>query len=277
MASSPSAADCALYDVSDHVATLTLNRPDKLNALSAELMERIVQAIERAKRDDGVRVLLLTGAGRAFCSGADIGPTNAAAAPNGVPPADEMTAVASKARLQGGLQRIPLALEDFGKPIIAAVNGIAAGAGLDLALMADIRVAGESARMAESYARLGLVPGGGGAWFLPRVVGTARALQMLWTAEFVSAAEALQAGLVNSVFPDGDLMAQAHELARKIAAMPPLSISYIKRAVYQGLHTDLKTGLELISSFVAIVRSSRDQAEARAAFRDKRPGIYEGR
>jgi 2-(1,2-epoxy-1,2-dihydrophenyl)acetyl-CoA isomerase len=147
---------------------------------------------------------------------------------------------------------------------------------MDLALACDIRVASESARFAETYAKIGLLPGGGGAWFLPRIVGQARALELLWTAEFLDAAQALELGLVNHVYPDADLMEETRKLAARIAAMPPLSIRLIKRVVAQGLNTDMMTSFDLISSHIAIARAGVDHPEAIAAFREKRDGTFTG-
>jgi enoyl-CoA hydratase/carnithine racemase len=257
-----------LYAVSDGVATLTLNRPEKLNAFDDVLLTQCLEALQNAKADDAVRAVIITGAGKGFCSGADVG---------GMNPEVEVTPLSVKTRIQNGLQRLPLALADFDKPVIAAVNGVAAGAGMDLALMCDLRFAGASARFIESYVKLGLIPGMGGAYFLPRVVGTAKALELLWSAEPTSAEDAHKIGLVNRVYADDELQQRTHEFAVKLAKSPPLSIRLIKRAVYQGQHSDLKTGLELIAAYLPIVRTSRDQAEAIAAFRDKREGHYEGR
>ena len=147
---------------------------------------------------------------------------------------------------------------------------------MDLALACDIRVAAKSARFAETYAKIGLLPGGGGAWFLPRIVGPARALELLWTSDFLDADQALSIGLVNHVFPDDGLMEGTMALARRIASMPPLSVRLIKRAVHQGMSVDMTTAFDLISSHIAIARAGHDHAEAIAAFKEKRTGDYEG-
>jgi len=257
-----------LYDVSDRIATITLNRPEKLNAFTDEMLALWATALESARDDDQVRVIVLAASGRGFCSGADFSRKD---------PSIEVTPVSVKARAENGLQRIPLLLSEIDKPVIAAVNGVAAGAGLDLALMCDIRFAAESATFAEVYTKLGLLPGGGGAYFLPRLVGVAKALEMFWACEFVDAREALNIGLVNRVHPDAELMSATYEFARKVAEAPPLSVRLIKRAVYSGLTTDLRTSLDLVSSHLSIARTSRDNAEALTAFREKRKGNYEGR
>lgn len=257
-----------LYAVADGIATLTLNQPDKLNALTDVMVDDFVTAIANAQRDAAVRVIVVTGAGRGFCSGADTGRMGDAQAitPSGV-----------RNRLQQGLQRIPLALAECDKPVIAALNGAAAGAGLDIALACDVRFAVAGAKLAETYAKLGLVPGAGGAYFLPRLVGTAKALELLWTAEFILAEDAVAIGLINQVFADqAALQAGTLAFARKIAAAPPLSVRLIKRAVYNGLSMNVQQGLDLISAYLGIARTSADHAEAMAAMREKRPGNFTG-
>lgn len=258
-----------LYQVADGIATITLNQPDKLNALTDAMVDDFVASVLAAKVDDAVRVLVITGAGKGFCSGADTGRMGGdnVATPSGV-----------RQRLQNGLQRIPLTLAEFDKPAIAAINGAAAGAGLDIALACDIRFALASAKLTESYAKLGLVPGAGGAWFLPRIVGTAKALELLWTADFITGADAVDIGLVNRAFPDqAELMACTMAFAARIAKAPPLSVRLIKRAVYNGLSMNVQAGLDLVSSYLAIARTSEDHTEAIAAFREKRDGQYRGK
>jgi len=257
-----------LYEVTSGVAVLTLNRPEKLNAFNAEMLDRWVECLDLADRDDAVRVIVVTGNGKGFCSGGDVDNMGSATA---------QTPLDVKQRLRDGVQRIPLRLANIDKPVIAALNGTATGAGLDLALMCDLRFAAESARFAETYSRMALVPGAGGAYFLPRLVGTAKALELLWSAEFVDAAEALRIGLVNRVFADADLMPRTLEFAVRLALAPPLSIRLMKRAVYQSATLDLATSLDLISSHMTVVRGSRDHDEAVAAFREKRTPIFEGR
>jgi enoyl-CoA hydratase/carnithine racemase len=163
------------------------------------------------------------------------------------------------------------------KPVIAAINGVAAGAGLDLALMCDIRYAAASARMGETYAKVGLVPGAGGAYFLPRLVGTAKALELFWSGDLIDAETALALGMVNAVFSDEELMANTRAFAVKVAKAPPLAIQLIKRAVYQSLATDLATSLDLVSSHQTLVRNSADHAEAIAAMKEQREGVFYGR
>jgi enoyl-CoA hydratase/carnithine racemase len=259
--------DDLLFDVDDGIATLTLNRPDKLNAFTGEMLHGLVAALDDCEQRDDVAAVILTGAGRGFCSGGDI-----SAMGEGADSRPHVT----KSRIWNEIQAFPKRAARFEKPLIAAVNGAAVGGGMDLALACDIRLAGESARFAETYAKIGLAPGGGGAYFLPRIVGTARALELLWTAEFIGAEEALGIGLVNHVHPDATLLEEATGLARRIASMPPLSIRLIKRAVYQSANSDMATAFDLISSHIAVARAGHDHAEAIQAFQEKRDGNYKG-
>lgn len=254
-------------DVAGGVGVITLNRPDKLNAFTSEMLAGLIAALDDFEARDDVGVAILTGAGRAFCSGGDIG---------GMGAGSERRPHETKERIWREIQAFPKRLARFEKPILAAVNGAAVGGGMDLALACDIRIAGESAKFAETYAKIGLLPGGGGAYFLPRLVGRARALELLWTADFVDAAKALEIGLVNHVYPDDRLLDETKALARRIAAMPPLSIRLIKRTVDQSLRSDMDTAFDLVSSHIAIARAGDDHVEAIAAFREKRPGKYKG-
>jgi len=251
------------FDIHDRIATITLNRPERMNAFTFEMIDAWAAALVECRRNDDVRVVIVTGAGKAFCSGGDI---NAMGDRFGSPPDKR------KNELWGRIQRIPLAYEDLDKPVIVAVNGVATGAGMDLALQGDIRYAAESARFAETYVKVGLVPGAGGAHFLPRLVGVSKALELFWTADFVGAEEALRIGLVNKVVPDGELMSQVQALAERIAAAPQLSIRLIKRAIYQGMRNDLRTNLDLISSHYAVVTASEDHREAVEAFKTRKKG-----
>ena len=260
--------DMMLYSVADQIATLTLNRPEKLNAFTNDMLGCWVTCLEQAAADKDVRVIIVTGAGRGFCSGGDV---------ETMGNDETTTALGIKERLRNGPQRIPTLLARIDKPVIAAVNGVATGAGLDMALMCDMRFAAAGARMGETYAKVGLVPGAGGAYFLPRLVGIGKALEMFWGAELLTADEALKIGMVNRVYPDAELMQKTREFAMRVAKAPPLSIQLIKRAVYQCAATDLTTSLDLISSHMTVARGSRDHNEAIAALRERRQGVFEGR
>ena len=256
-ADSRDAGDDLLFAVSDGVATITLNRPERKNAFTFPMIEAWTAALQRCRTDEAVRVVVVTGAGTAFCSGGDIVEMGERL---------DQPPQRRKAELHERIQRIPLTLEDLDKPVIAALNGVATGAGLDLALMCDLRYAAASARFAETYVRVGLVPGAGGAHFLPRLVGTAKALELFFTGDFIDAQEALRIGLVNGVHADAALMPEVERLARRIAKAPPLTLSLIKRAVYQGMRNDLRTNLDLISSHYAVVTATPEHRAAVSAF-----------
>src|SRR5688572_8016648 len=185
------------FTIDEGIARIVLDRPERMNAFTFEMIDAWVDALQRCRTDDAVKVVLVTGAGEAFCSGGDI-----------VEMGERLdhTPEQRKSELFQRIERIPLALEDLDKPVIAAVNGAATGAGMDMALMCDIRYAAQSARFAETYVRVGLVPGAGGAHFLPRLVGVSKALELFFTGDFIDAQEALRIGLVNRVFPDTALM-----------------------------------------------------------------------
>ncbi|MDP4021477.1 enoyl-CoA hydratase-related protein [Methylobacterium sp. NEAU 140] len=249
--------DDLLFSVSEGVATITLNRPERKNAFTFPMIDAWNAALQRCRTDDAVRVVVVTGAGSAFCSGGDIVEMGERL---------EQPPQQRKAELFNRIQRIPLTLEDLDKPVIAALNGVATGAGLDLALMCDLRYAARSARFAETYVRVGLVPGAGGAHFLPRLVGVSKALELFFTGDFVDAEEALRIGLVNSVHDDAALMPEVDRLARRIARAPALTLSLIKRAVQQGMRADLRTNLDLISSHYAVVTATPEHRAAVESF-----------
>ena len=251
------------FSVDDGIGRIVLNRPERMNAFTFEMIDAWRAAIEECRRDDAVKVVIVTGAGAAFCSGGDI-----------VEMGDrlEQTPEQRKAELFDRIERIPLALEDLDKPVIAAVNGVATGAGMDMALMCDIRYAAESARFAETYVNVGLVPGAGGAHYLPRLVGVSKALELFWTGDFIDAEEAMRIGIVNKVFADAEFMTHVEKIARKIAKAPPLTLRMVKRAIYQGMRNDLRTNLDLISSHYAVITATDRHKEAVRSFIAKRGG-----
>lgn len=260
--------DLLQFNIDEGVATIRLNRPDKLNAFTDAMLEDWVAKLEQCRLDPDVRVIVVTGVGRAFTTGGDVGGFDASA---------QQTAAGIRSRLTEGIQRLARALTEIDKPVIAALNGFATGGGLDLALACDIRFAAETARFAETYARMGLVPGGGGAWLLPRLVGTAKALEMFWGCDWVEAAEAERIGLVNKVYPDAELMDRTYAFARRLAAGAPLSVQTIKRLVRAGSEQTFPAALDYVASSMPLVRTSEDHQEALAAFRDKRPPTFKGR
>lgn len=259
------------YAVEDGIGTIRLNRPERKNALTFEMVDALYEVLVGARTDDEVRGLMLCGAGGTFCSGLDLSllPTEQGRL-SGAP-------LEFKQMLTDRIQRIALAVEDLDKPLVAAIAGSAVGAGLDFALMCDMRIAAASAKLAESYVRVGLVPGAGGCYFLPRLVGRAKALELLLTGDFVGAAEAEKIGLVNRVVPDEEVESSALELIRGIAARPPVTVAMIKRATYQSEKSDLRTALDLISSHMAVVTSTEDSREAMAALAERREPRFRGR
>jgi 2-(1,2-epoxy-1,2-dihydrophenyl)acetyl-CoA isomerase len=256
-----------LYEVRERIATITLNRPEKLNAFTGPMIDAWARALAEAQADDGVHVVVVTGAGRAFCTGGDVARMGEG----------EPTALEHKNQLWEHVHRVPKTLESMDKPVIAMVNGLAVGAGMGMCLMCDLRVASEDARFSTGYVRVGLVPGDGDTYFLPRLVGPAKALELLWTADVIDAHEALRLGIVNRVVPPQALQEVTYGLARQIAEGPQVAIRMIKRLVYQSLRLDLRTHLDLVSSHMAIVRQTADHREGVAAFREKRPPRFQGR
>jgi len=257
--------DELLYAVEGGVATLTLNRPEKKNAFTAAMIDDWSTCLLEAQQDAQVHAIVVTGAGDAFCAGADL---NVLGRP---------TALDHKRFLWEQVHRVPLALERIDKPVIAMIPGVAAGAGLDMALMCDLRFASDRARLGETYVKVGLVPGDGGAYYLPRLVGLDRALELLWTGDFVDASEALRMGMVTRVFAHDELKAKTYAFAQRIVDGPPLAIRMTKRAAYQSQRTDLATALDLISSHVALALQSQDHQEGLRAFRDGDKPKFVGR
>ncbi len=256
-----------LYEVQNLVALITLNRPEAKNAFSPEMIRLYREYLETAKADDDVRVIVVTGNGDTFCSGGDIRDMAEG----------RLKSWDMKRFLWEGVHRIIFTLEDLDKPVIAAINGAAMGAGLDMALMCDLRVASERSKLAESYISLGLVPGDGGAYFLPRLVGLSKALELLFTGDVMTAQEALSLGIVNRVVPHEHLIKETMQLAGKIAQKPPIALRMMKRAVYQAQTSTLPSHLDYISSQVALLSETEDHAEAALAFLEKRKPIFRGR
>src|SRR6202000_1530156 len=248
------------------VVTVRMNRPETRNALTDPgQMEEFADLCSDLRRDASVKVMILTGVGKAFCAGGNIKDMRDRAGMFAGSP------YTLRNNYRDGIQRIPLALYELEIPIIAAVNGAAIGAGLDLACMCDIRLAAESAAFAESFVRLGIVPGDGGAWLLPRAIGLPRASLMAYTGDAIDAAKALDWGLVVQVTPDAELLGEAQALARRIAANPGHALRLTKRLLREGQHVRLDTLLELSAGFQALAHHTEEHPEAVRAFLDKRP------
>jgi len=251
--------DAVLYEQDGHVVTLTLNRPEKRNPISeSDVVDGLTAALARIQADASVRAVILTGAGSAFSSGGDLVAMEAAL------PERARNPSATIAYYLDGIQRIPLAFEALDVPVIAAVNGPAIGAGTDLACMCDLRVAAEEARFAESFVKIGIVPGDGGAWLLPRIVGWSKACEMALTGDILSAREALACGLVSQVVPAAELMPAARALADRIAANPPLAVRATKRLLREGRFAKLDTLLQLSATAQAIAHTTEEHREALA-------------
>lgn len=257
-----------LLDIRDQVATITLNRPEKMNALAGTMRGDLLQAIESVAADLEVRVLVITGAGKAFCAGGDI--DYMAELKRQDAPFQKIGALMDCGR------RVVTALQNLGRPVIAAVNGPAAGAGLNLALACDLRIASDAASFGATFSRIGLHPDWGGTWFLPRLVGPSRALKMIWTGEIVGAAEAHRIGLVDEVVPAAELGAAVAALAGRLAQAPPVAVEYAKRAIAMSDRAGL---LEMIGFEMEAQEAcweSRDSAEGINAFIEKRTPRFGG-
>lgn len=256
----------------DGITTVTLNHPEKRNPISdLPMIDALEEVMRAADADVSVRAVVLTGAGSAFSSGGDIAKM--------VPGGGLRDALPAQTRrnYRDGIQRLPLLFQSLDVPVIAAVNGPAIGAGCDLACMCDIRIASDTARFAESFVKIGLVPGDGGAWLLPRVIGFPRAVQMALTGEMIDAAEALSIGLVTKVVPAGELMAAADKMARVVAANPPHAVRMTKRLLREAQTASLQAVLEMSAALQAVAHETLDHAEAIEAFQAKRPPVFQGR
>ena len=260
-----------LYEQDGGVVVLTLNEPTTRNAISPAIVKALVEWTERINDDVSVGCVILTGAGRGFSSGGNVKQMKGRTGLFGGSPVD------IRRSYQQGIQRIPLAMYGLEAPSIAAVNGAAVGAGCDLASMCDIRIAGRSASFAESFLRVGLVSGDGGAWFLPRAVGMSKACEMTFTGDFVDAEEALRIGLVSKVVDDDQLLAAAMALARRIASQPVHSLRLTKRLLRESQHVSLPTALEMAAAMQSLAQHTEDQHEAVLAFSEKREPKFKGR
>ena len=269
-----------LYEVKDRIATVTFNRPDRLNAFNADMAAGLRQAMEKAARDDAARVIILTGAGRGFCAGADMERLSGTAGSGGAnlareaPPPPLEAGGSRRADFQQRYSYFPA----VPKPIIAAVNGPAAGLGFIFACYCDIRFAGSEAIFTTAFSRRGLIAEYGLAWLLPRLVGPAHAADLLYSARRVSAEEAARIGLVNRTVPQAKLMDEVHAYARELAsAVSPRSMSVMKRQLWEGLMSGLGEAIELANAEMPPAFKSEDFREGVAHFVEKRPARFTGR
>lgn len=253
----------------DHICTITLNRPKVYNAFNDQLTFELHDALKRAERDGNVRVLLVTGEGKAFCSGQDLADLKERYVPGFVPELGDDV----RKRYNPIITRI----REMDKPVIAAVNGVAAGAGCSLALACDFRIASEHASFIEVFINVGLIPDSGGTFMLPRLVGMAKAMQMCCTGEKVSADEALRLGLVNSVVRADELLAESMTLAGKLASLPARGIALTKRLLNQSFDNDLRQQLEAEAFAQDTAAKTEDHHEGVVAFIEKRTPAFKGR
>ncbi|MET3293029.1 UNVERIFIED_CONTAM: 2-(1,2-epoxy-1,2-dihydrophenyl)acetyl-CoA isomerase [Brevibacillus sp. OAP136] len=251
------------YEVTDRVAVITMNRPDKFNAFTERMHKEIIEALKQAQKDQDVRCILFTGAGRAFNAGQDLGDV-----------------IGQEVDFGGFLRErynpMVLQFQKTEKPIVAAINGVAAGAGMSVALACDLRVISEKASLVNAFVNIGLVPDSGGCYFLPRIVGLGKALELAMLGEKITADEAYRIGLVNQVFPAEDFAEQALAYARKLASLPTKGIGLIKRTMYKGLQMDLEQTLEYEAYAQEIAGKTADYKEGVTAFIEKRAPFFTG-
>lgn len=253
----------------EYIAIITLNRPERLNAFNRQMEEELIEALAGVHADKDIKVLVLTGVGRAFCSGGDVSENMA----------DEYGGTAQKVSdtFHHVYHGIILQLFNLDIPTIGMINGVSVGLGFDLALACDIRIGSENARFMVGFTKMGLTPAAGGAWLMPRVMGLAKAFELVYTADFLEAEEALRLGVLNKLVPASSLEKETMALARKIGENSPLTNRLAKLQMHKGLNTDLETALELGSTCQAICLTSEDTQEALAAFREKRKPVFKGR
>ncbi len=255
-------------------ATLTLNRPDRLNSLSNNLLESLAQELDTVAGEDSIRAVILTGSGRAFCSGAD---TDEMHGGDGGGPHKPGTGGAEELRRGFRLaQKVILGIHKMEKPVIAAINGVAVGAGFDLACACDLRIATPSARFMAAYVHVGLFPGYGGTWLYPRIFGQAKAAELMYTGNFMEVDEAKSLGFLNDIVDEDELISTAENMAHRIASGPPIAIRLAKTMMRRGLSMDLETSLEMSAAAEAITLSSGDHIEGMAALRQKRRPEFKG-
>lgn len=252
------------YEVENHVAVLTLNRPDRYNAFTKQMHKDIMTALKQADKDADVRCVVITGAGKAFNAGQDLGEVSGEQVDFG-------------AFLRERYNPMVMQIQNMGKPVIAAVNGVAAGAGMSLALACDLRLAADNASFSNVFINIGLVPDSGGCYFLPRIIGIGRALELAMTGEKIGAAEAQRIGMVNQVYPAEQFTESVRAYAERLAALPTKGMGLIKKTMYRSLHMSLEEALEYEAYSQEIAGNTEDHKEGVQAFFEKRPPVFQGK
>jgi len=268
-----------IFEKRDGIGIVTLNRPERLNALSQPLMDELASVARQIAQDEEVRVLVLTGAGRAFCAGGDFKFSDVREGKATAEGAENMDySYARQGHLLGGMQGVILAIRKLEIPTIAMVNGPAVGAGFDLALACDLRTGSDSARFMVALTRMGLNPGAtGGTWLLPRIIGIARAIELYYTADFCEAEEAYRVGLLNRLVPAAELEKATFDLARRLAQGPPVSYRLAKMQTYKSFEVDFETALAFGNACENICLLTEDHQEGIKAFAEKRPPLFKGK
>jgi enoyl-CoA hydratase/carnithine racemase len=268
-----SEADEVLYEVSDHIATITLNRPERMNTISRTMLGQLTEHLLAADADPDVRVVVLTGTGRAFCAGLDLSEAVRPPEP-GKEGISNSTSLATNLDLRN---TPPTVLFNMGKPTICALNGSAAGYGMDTALGCDIRIMAAGAKMAAAFTKRGIVPESGGTWFLPRLIGWSKASELIFTGRTLSAEECVEWGLASRVVPTNELAATAREVAAEIAANAPLAVQASKRMMRMGLSETFNDHVHHVFLQLLPLMRSEDAKEGMRSFMEKRDPVFRGR
>lgn len=257
------------YDVANHICTITLNRPEVMNALNRQMYDELERAFRDAHRDPDVRCVVLTGNGRSFCSGDDVRQIMLGG--------DREETVSRLREARPKPTPAAAAVLECDKPVIAAVNGAAVGWGMDLTLFADIRIASDTAKFGELFIKRGLVADLGGLWRLPRVVGPSKAAELLFTGDIITAQEAERIGLVSQVVPADELLSTAMEMAAKIAANPPIALRYMKEGLRRSVHGTMAEMGEYVGNSLSYLFTTEDHKEGALSFVERREPVFEGR
>jgi enoyl-CoA hydratase/carnithine racemase len=263
-------ADEVLYATADHIATITLNRPERMNTISGPMLRQLTERLLQADADRDVRVVVLTATGRAFCAGLDLTEVTRPSTPGGI------TGGASNASDLDLRNTPPTVLFNLGKPTICALNGSAAGYGMDTALGCDIRIMAKGAKMAAAFTKRGILPESGGTWFLPRLIGWSKAAELIFTGRTLTADQCLEMGLVSSVVPEAELAGAARALALEIAANAPLAVQASKKMMRMGLGEGFNDHVHHVFLQLLPLMRSKDAAEGMRAFMEKRPANFTG-